>query len=128
MLPMKVQEHVPTLEELLAAWRWDDAIATASAAIARNPRDPSLYTSLAAALMGAGRPVDALAAADNARSLAPTWEWSHRMRARALAELGREDEALAAAEEADHIEEDKPRMLDALITQQLARKQLAEAE
>ena len=60
---MKVQEHVPTLEELLGGQRWDDAIAMATTAIARNPRDAGLYTSLAAALMGAGRPADALAAA-----------------------------------------------------------------
>jgi Flp pilus assembly protein TadD len=128
MLPMKVQELVPSLDELLAGRRWDDAIAMANAAIARNPRDPGLYTSLAAALMGAGRPADALAAADNARLLAPTWEWSHRMRARALAELGRADEALAAAEKADQLEEDKPGMLDALISEQMTHKRLAEAE
>ena len=128
MLPMKVQEHVPTLDELLAGQRWDDAIAMATAAIAHNPRDPGLYTSLAAAQMGAGRPADALVAADNAVLLAPTWEWSHRMRARALAALGRSPEALAAAEKADQLEEDKPGMLDGLITQQMAHKQLAEAE
>jgi Flp pilus assembly protein TadD len=125
---MKVQEQVPTLQELLAARRWEDAIGMATTALARNPRDAGLYTALAAAQMGAGRPKDALAAADNAALLAPTWEWSHRMRARALAVLGRSPEALAAAEEADHLEEEKPRMLDALFTQQLAQKRLAEAE
>jgi len=100
----------------------------ATASLARSPRDPGLYTSLAAAQMGAGRPADALVAADKATQLAPTWEWSHRMRARALSALGRADEALAAAETADHLEEEKPRMLDALITQQMAQKRLAEAE
>jgi tetratricopeptide (TPR) repeat protein len=50
------------------------------------------------------------------------------MRARALAALGRADEALAAAEEADRLEEEKPHTLDALITQQMAQKRLAEAE
>jgi tetratricopeptide (TPR) repeat protein len=125
---MNAQEEAKAFQELLAGERWDDAIAMVNADLARKPRDPGLYTSLAAALMGAGRPADALAAADNAKFFAPTWEWSHRMRARALAALGRADEALAAAEEADHLEEDKPRMLDALITQQMAQKRLAEAE
>jgi Flp pilus assembly protein TadD len=125
---MKVQEHVPTLDELLAGQRWNDAIAMATTAVADHPRDAGLYTSLAAAQMGAGRPADALVAADNARLLAPTWEWSHRMRARALAALGRSDEALAAAEQADRLEQAKPRHLDALITQLLAEKRLTEAE
>lgn len=125
---MNAQKEAQAFQELLSGQRWDDAIAMATTAIARNPRDAGLYTSLAGALMGAGRPGDALAAADNAAALAPTWEWSHRMRARALAALGRADEALAAAERADHLEEEKPGMLDALITQQLAQKRLAEAE
>ena len=125
---MKVQEHVPTLDELIAGQRWDDAIAVATVALARKPNDPALYTSLAAAQMGAGRPADALAAADKAVLLAPTWEWSHRMRARALAALGRSPEALAAAEEADQLEEDKPGMLDALVSEQMTHNHLAEAE
>jgi hypothetical protein len=33
---MKVQEQVPTLQELLAGQRWDDAIAMATTAITRN--------------------------------------------------------------------------------------------
>ncbi len=125
---MNAQEEAQTFQELLAGQRWEDAIAMATTALTRNPRDAGLYTSLAAALMGAGRPTDALVAADNAIQLAPTWEWSHRMRARALAALGRADEALAAAEEADRLEQEKPSMLDALITQQLAQKRFAEAE
>jgi tetratricopeptide (TPR) repeat protein len=125
---MKAQEEAQTFQELLAGQRWEDAIAMATTALARNPRDAGLYTSLAAAQMGARRPADALVAADNAALLAPSWEWSHRMRARALAALGRSDEALAAAEKADRIEEEKPQALDTLITQLLAQKRLAEAE
>src|SRR4029077_12000175 len=98
---MNAQDEAQTFQELLAGRRWEDAVAMATTALARNPQDAGLYTSLAAAQRGAARPEEALAAADHAALLAPGWEWSHRMRARALAALGRSDEALAAAEEAD---------------------------
>jgi Flp pilus assembly protein TadD len=125
---MKAQEQVQTFQELLAGQRWEEAIAMATNDLAHHPKDAGLYTSLAAAQMGAGRPSEALVAADKARLLAPNWEWSHRMRARALAALGRSDEALAAAEEADRLEKAKPQTLDAQITQLLAEKRLGEAE
>lgn len=125
---MSGQEQLQTLDQLLSAQRWDEAISVANAALVRNPQDAGPYASLAAAHLGAGRPADALYASDNAVRLAPSWEWSHRMRARALAALGWPAEALSESEEADRLDRDRAGALEELGTQQLAQGRLAEAE
>ncbi len=83
---------------LIAAQRWDAALAEIDRQLATTPDDGQLLADRSLALLALGRYVEALDAADRAIAVRPTAVPTLRLRAEALRCLGRRRDALDAAE------------------------------
>jgi tetratricopeptide (TPR) repeat protein len=118
------------VEQLLRLGRLDTAEQEARAALAAEPEDAGLLTSLAAVLHRAGRMQDGLAAADAACAADPNRERAHRLRALLLSTLGRHDEAMAAAGQAVQLapESEYPALCGAQVLRAGGRRREALAE